>query len=57
LLKNEDTTKPTFDYPFDIKDVKYSVPVRLIKISLFSKSGDRINSFDGTYTSGNALSK
>lgn len=57
MLKDEDSTKPTFDYPFDIKDVKYSVPVRLMKIILFTKAGEQVASFDGTYTSGNSLSK
>lgn len=47
LLKSEDKHKPTFDRPIDMTDIRYAVPVRLLKALLLSKAGAEIFSATG----------
>ena len=47
LIKSEDKTKPTFDRPLDITDIRYAVPVRLLNIRLVNKAGKEVFATSG----------
>ncbi|PUE13735.1 hypothetical protein [Limnohabitans sp. MMS-10A-178] len=47
LIKNEDKTKPTFDRPIDVTDIRYAVPVRLLNIRLLNKAGKEVFAASG----------
>ncbi len=47
LIKNEDKTKPTFDRPLDVTDIRYAVPVRLLNIRLLNKAGKEVFATSG----------
>ena len=47
LIKSEDKTKPTFDRPLDITDIRYAVPVRLLNIRLLNKAGKEVFATSG----------